>query len=200
MSDWLVSRPQLSVTPAVAARRSGVGGLNSTSRDRAVPGAVDCSTPRVVRACWVGTGRGRAAGRRARRCETPRARRRALETSFRPTPELFGSGRGEASPAPSWLRFDNHSVAIISVRVVCARAVVPLFKVAKRGPRAWVAPLSVSPAFLFHDLRPRADVHRKVFFRHIRHCDSPRLVCLRRAPRESHLRYSSKTAQHSSFH
>ena len=101
-----------------------------------------------------------------------------------------------------------------------ARAVVPLFKVAKRGPRAWVAPLSVSPAFSFHNLRPRADVHRKVFFRHILHCDCPwrgmlgelwrghnakplstrtRLVCLRRAPRESHVRYSSKTVHHSSF-
>ena len=48
LSDWLVSRPQLSVTPATAARRSGGRGSSPTSRGRAELVAVDCST-RVVR-------------------------------------------------------------------------------------------------------------------------------------------------------
>ena len=43
-----VSRPQLSVTPATAARRSGGRGSSPTSRGRAELVAVDCST-RVVR-------------------------------------------------------------------------------------------------------------------------------------------------------
>ena len=49
LSDWLVTRPQLSVTPATAARRSGGRGSSPTSRGRAELVAVDCST-RVVRA------------------------------------------------------------------------------------------------------------------------------------------------------
>ena len=84
-----VSRPQLSVTPAIsgaAARRSGGRGSNPTSRDRAVLGVVDCSTRAWFVPAWW-----------AHRCEAPRARRRALETSFRPTPmarraQLFGAG------------------------------------------------------------------------------------------------------------
>ena len=113
LSDWLVTRPQLSVTPATAARRSGGRGSSPTSRDRAVLGAVDCSTPRVVRARWAGTGRGRAASRcaacaqvRGPACSSSSARRRA-------------SGRHAALLAWPWPGIPGTLLVAVRDRCVC---------------------------------------------------------------------------------